>query len=144
MCIEHYLTVLATLLLLLYICIYIYRDRESASRFSRGAVLNTLKQQSGINILRGKGHAKIDLQTPYFAPNLSSTPSWKNSTSPIPQRIFRFHHKITIYSDSSKKPSNFSAKCVGKLTSFSTLAQSATLRIHTALNQPRTHLRSKS
>ena len=44
----------------------------------------------------------------------------------------------------SKKPSNFSAECVGKLTSSSTLAQSATLRIHTASNQPRTHLRSKS
>ena len=30
--------------------------RESASRFSRGTVLNTLKQ-SGINILRGKKDA---------------------------------------------------------------------------------------
>ena len=37
----------------IYIYIYIYIDRESASRFSRGTVLNTLKQ-SGINILRGK------------------------------------------------------------------------------------------
>ena len=33
--------------------IYIYIYRESVSRFSRGTVLNTLKQ-SGINILRGK------------------------------------------------------------------------------------------
>ena len=33
--------------------IYTYTYRESASRFSRGTVLNTLKQ-SGINILRGK------------------------------------------------------------------------------------------
>ena len=36
----------------IYIYIYIYIDRESASRFSRGTVLNTLKQR-GINILRG-------------------------------------------------------------------------------------------
>ena len=36
--------------------LYIYR--ESASRFSRGTVLNTLKQ-SGINILRGKKDATI-------------------------------------------------------------------------------------
>ena len=71
-------------------------------------------------------------------------PSWKNSASPTRQRIFRFHHKMTIYSDSSKKPSISSAECVGKLTSSSTLAQSATLKIHTALNQPRTHLRSKN
>ena len=34
-----------------YIYIYIYR--KSASRFSRGTVLNTLKQ-SRINIMRGK------------------------------------------------------------------------------------------
>ena len=40
----------------IYIYIYIYIDRESASRFSRGTVLNTLKQ-SGINILRGKKDA---------------------------------------------------------------------------------------
>ena len=41
-----------------YICIYIYMYiyRESVSRFSRGTVLNTLKQ-SGINILRGKKDA---------------------------------------------------------------------------------------
>ena len=75
---------------------------------------------------------------------LYDCPSWKNSASTTPQRIYRFHHKMTIDSDLSKKPSNFSAECVGKLTSSSTLAQSATLRIHTALNQPRTHLRSKS
>ena len=71
-------------------------------------------------------------------------PSWKNSASPTTQRIFHFHHKMTIYSDSSKRPSNFSAECVGTLTYSSTLAQSATLKIHTALNQTRTHLRSKS
>ena len=35
----------------IYIYIYIYR--KSASRFSRGTVLNTLKQ-SRINIMRGK------------------------------------------------------------------------------------------
>ena len=40
----------------IYIYIYIYIYRESASRFSRGTVLNTLKQ-SGINILRGKKDA---------------------------------------------------------------------------------------
>ena len=33
--------------------IYIYIYRKSASRFSRGTVLNTLKQ-SRINIMRGK------------------------------------------------------------------------------------------
>ena len=36
--------------------VYIYIYRESVSRFSRGTVLNTLKQ-SGINILRGKKDA---------------------------------------------------------------------------------------
>ena len=37
----------------IYIYIYIYIYRKSASRFSRGTVLNTLKQ-SRINIMRGK------------------------------------------------------------------------------------------
>ena len=39
----------------MYVCmyIYIYIYRKSASRFSRGTVLNTLKQ-SRINIMRGK------------------------------------------------------------------------------------------
>ena len=36
-----------------YIHIYIYIYRKSASQFSRGTVLNTLKQ-SRINIMRGK------------------------------------------------------------------------------------------
>ena len=36
--------------------LYIYKYRESAGRFSRETVLNTLKQ-SGINILRGKKDA---------------------------------------------------------------------------------------
>ena len=36
-----------------YVCMYIYLYRKSASRFSRGTVLNTLKQ-SRINIMRGK------------------------------------------------------------------------------------------
>ena len=36
--------------------IYIYIYRKSASRFSRGTVLNTLKQ-SRINIMRGKKDA---------------------------------------------------------------------------------------
>ena len=40
----------------IYIYIYIDRYRKSASRFSRGAVLNTLKQ-SRINIMRGKKDA---------------------------------------------------------------------------------------
>ena len=40
----------------IYINIYIYR--ESASRFSRGTVLNTLKQ-SRINIVRGKKDASL-------------------------------------------------------------------------------------
>ena len=35
------------------ICMYVYIYRKSASRFSRGTVLNTLKQ-SRINIMRGK------------------------------------------------------------------------------------------
>ena len=39
-----------------YIYIYVYKYRESAGRFSRETVLNTLKQ-SGINILRGKRDA---------------------------------------------------------------------------------------
>ena len=43
-------------LVYIYIYIYIYIYRESVSRFSRGTVLNTLKQ-SGINILRGKKDA---------------------------------------------------------------------------------------
>ena len=42
----------------MYICIYIYR--KSASRFSCGTVLNTLKQ-SRINIMRGKKGRKIGL-----------------------------------------------------------------------------------
>ena len=37
----------------IYIYIYIYIYRKSAGRFSRGTVLNTLKQ-SRINIMRGK------------------------------------------------------------------------------------------
>ena len=40
----------------IYIYIYIYVYRKSASRFSRGTVLNTLKQ-SRINIMRGKNDA---------------------------------------------------------------------------------------
>ena len=40
----------------IYIYIYVYKYRESAGRFSRETVLNTLKQ-SGINILRGKRDA---------------------------------------------------------------------------------------
>ena len=40
----------------IYIYIYIYIYRKSASRFSRGTVLNTLKQ-SRINIMRGKKDA---------------------------------------------------------------------------------------
>ena len=43
----------------IYIYIYIYthtQNRESAGRFSRETVLNTLKQ-SGINIFRGKRDA---------------------------------------------------------------------------------------
>ena len=39
-----------------HIYIYVYKYRESAGRFSRETVLNTLKQ-SGINILRGKRDA---------------------------------------------------------------------------------------
>ena len=41
-----------------YINIFIYIYRKSASRFSRGTVLNTLKQ-SRINIMRGKKDATI-------------------------------------------------------------------------------------
>ena len=40
----------------IYIYIYIYMYRKSAIRFSRGTVLNTLKQ-SRINIMRGKNDA---------------------------------------------------------------------------------------
>ena len=40
----------------MFLNIFIYIYRESASQFSRGTVLNTLKQ-SGINILRGKKDA---------------------------------------------------------------------------------------
>ena len=40
----------------MYIYIYIYMYRKSAIRFSRGTVLNTLKQ-SRINIMRGKNDA---------------------------------------------------------------------------------------
>ena len=40
----------------MYVCIYIYIYRKSGSRFSRGTVLNTLKQ-SRINIMRGKKDA---------------------------------------------------------------------------------------
>ena len=39
---------------------YIYIYRKSASRFSRGTVLNTLKQ-SRINIMRGKKGRKTGL-----------------------------------------------------------------------------------
>ena len=41
-----------------YICmyVYIYIYRKSATRFSRGTVLNTLKQ-SRVNIMRGKNDA---------------------------------------------------------------------------------------
>ena len=38
----------------IYMCVCVYR--KSASRFSRGTVLNTLKQ-SRINIMRGKKDA---------------------------------------------------------------------------------------
>ena len=44
----------------MYICIYVYIYRKSASRFSRGTVLNTLKQ-SRINIMRGKKGRKTGL-----------------------------------------------------------------------------------
>ena len=40
----------------IYIYIYIHIYRKSASRFSRGTVLNTLKQ-SRLNIMRGKKDA---------------------------------------------------------------------------------------
>ena len=51
-----YIYVLYIYIYICYIYIYIYIYRESASRFSHGTVLNTLKQ-SGINILRGKKDA---------------------------------------------------------------------------------------
>ena len=47
-----------------YIYIYVYIYRKSASRFSRGTVLNTLKQ-SRINIMRGKkdaGSLQVDFR----------------------------------------------------------------------------------
>ena len=50
------LSILITCLLDNISIIYIYIYRKSASRFSRGTVLNTLKQ-SRINIMRGKNDA---------------------------------------------------------------------------------------
>ena len=44
------------ILFILYLKVYIYIYRKSASRFSRGTELNTLKQ-SRINIMRGKKDA---------------------------------------------------------------------------------------
>ena len=51
---PHSISILSTHQIYIYIYIYIYR--KSAGRFSRGTVLNTLKQ-SRINIMRGKNDA---------------------------------------------------------------------------------------
>ena len=50
-----------------YIYIYIYIYRKSASRFSRGTVLNTLKQ-SRINIMRGKKDVSTFPDKPVYKP----------------------------------------------------------------------------
>ena len=60
------------------------------------------------------------------------------------RRIFLYHHATTTYNDSSKRPSNFSAECAGKPTSFSTLTQHRAPKKPTASNLPRTHPPLKS
>ena len=55
-CIYIYIYIYTHIHKPIYIYIYVYKYRESAGRFSRETVLNTLKQ-SGINILRGKRDA---------------------------------------------------------------------------------------
>ena len=57
----------------------------------------------------------------------------------INKRIFLYHHATTTYNDSSKRPSNFSAECAGKPTSFSTPTQHRAIKKPTASNLPRTH-----
>ena len=63
-CVNIYIYIYIYLYLCTYICIYIYR--KSASRFSRGTVLNTLKQ-SRINIMRGDATTYPDKPVSWIA-----------------------------------------------------------------------------
>ena len=70
--------------------IYTYTYRESASRFSRGTVLNTLKQ-SGINILRGKKDATTFSRQAWFVKRFTKQACRENVVASF------FPHKIFTY-----------------------------------------------
>ena len=70
------LTCICIYLYIGYIYIYIYIYGKSASRFSRGTVLNTFKQ-SRINIMRGKKGTQLHFPTSLFRESLHFENPWR-------------------------------------------------------------------